>query len=187
MNTSQIIAAIPQNLIDAAVVELSLPRQSRQRILNPDTSEGAPRYINVPIEGETHTGKIIDESVVLNAYNAIAPATLSTSLGNHKQTYVSLAGDIGADMVNQLENGLSQAVASGAVRPWVTEALETEGLNVNDTGVAAALDGLVDNFGIDQPLVSAILETGYTDAPVFPGLKVGHVQTALVQRFNGEI
>lgn len=186
VDTVAILAAIPQALIDTALVELNLPRLTFERVKIDGKWERVPK-LDEQGQQVTHTGKIMDESVVNNAFDAIKGLKTLTSRGNYKQTYVSLAAEIGADFVDQLSGGITQAIAAGVVKPWVNEALETEGLNINDPNVTTKLSALVGNFGIDQPMVDAVLGTGMGDVYNFPRLKPGHVQFALQRHQRGEI
>ncbi len=162
-----IINAIPQVSIDAATVELSIIRI-------------------LPGEQDVD-GRFMDMTSIFDAFNAIKDNVSPKSRGNYSQTYVSLAAEIGASMVDQLVDGVTAAIAAGAMKSWRNEALETEGLNVNDPGVAAELNALVGNFGIDKPLVDAVLATGFESVLDFSGLKPGHVQNALEMNYRGEL
>lgn len=113
-----------------------------------------------------------------DAFNAMRVETEpSNSVAFH--TYVSIGGAIGFNTALQLSARVTSLLPS-----WVDEALQSEGLDVNDAQIPVLLDSLVDvNF--TQGMADAVKGAG--TQLKYIGLAVGHLANARTMRADGEI
>ena len=132
-------------------------------------------------------GKFFSFNEINAAYDAIEPLDESVSKGIHKQTYISLAADIGFSDATEFSTAIATAIGNASLPAWVNDAMNGDGINVNDSDVSGVLAILVANFGLSQSVSDAILATGSHSVPKFKNLKRGHVQTAIALRAGGQI
>lgn len=166
-----IVDAIPEAEKSAALAELAIAR--------PVKSE----------EGKTVDGIFVDLSSVEAAFNAIKDNETVISKGEYKADYVAIAGAAGQAVADALYDAVEHLKTEALIRPWVSKALEGEGLNINDPGTLAQLEAMA---GDPLNLLTAeqlakIKAVGSDVVNDFPGLKLGHVQNALQALYRGEI
>lgn len=184
----EIVGEIPAPTLSAAMTELAI---SRPLLRSDRDANGVVTLI--PIQDDLNNqlfadGKFMVDTTILTAFDLIKDMkNAATSKGEHKQTYISLSADIGVVLVAQLEICVGLAIVAGDLSSWIESALNDKGINVNDPQVVAVLTSLVGSHGFTTELVDAIVGTGSEQLLKFPGLKPGHVQTALQKRYRGEI
>lgn len=107
---------------------------------------------------------------------ALAAMTVE-SMQDKSVTYVSIAREAGADVADAFQDRVAELSAANVLRGWVSEALETEGLNVNNPQVVARLNAMVGG-GFTQAHTDAILAMRVSSRQKHPGILPGHVQNA---------
>ena len=171
-----IVLAIPATELNAALAVLAIEHPKTR-------SDGSP--VLVGGVQETSSGKFMELSTVEAAFDAIKDLTVVSVRDSGRQTYASLAGTLGLALTSQLEAAMGLAATAMVIGPWVDKALNNDGIDSSDPQVIGLLTSLIDQFGIDQELVDAIASLSSETVPMFPGLKLGHVQNALQKHALG--
>ena len=121
---------------------------------------------------------LADEDVggdLRTAYEAMVVMTVD-STPKKLMTYVDIASEVGFTEASDLE----VAVVAGSPA-WVHDALQTRGLDVNDSVVQAQLLILVPQHE------AAITAAGVVTEKKYPGLKEGYLSDARRKREEGKI
>ena len=114
------------------------------------------------------------------AYNTLAAQTVTTN-PELMLTYIGISNRVGFTIASKLS---ARVVAT--MDAWVHEALQNEGIDINNAQTPVLLDSMVDAT-FTQADADAIKAAGNIDVPVFPNLKLGHLQNAREMRARGEI
>lgn len=123
--------------------------------------------------------KAADPGGTINeAYDAMSAETRAVSRGRYKVTQLMIAEETTIELADNFRNGLKAAVDAGQLPDWAMNALDTEGIDVNNSQVRAKLQQIVDAGALEQGDCDAVLAMGDEDVPVWPGLKHGHIQNA---------
>lgn len=120
------------------------------------------------------------------AFAQMAAETVTVALPGKRQTYLSLADDVGFTEAMTLSATIDVAVQAGKLPKWVDSAMESGGIDVTNPQVEPILQSLV-NASLSAEVVSAILETGVETRAKYPGLRVGYLADARRKRARGEI
>ncbi len=93
-------------------------------------------------------------------------------------TYRTVGRDVGLAESKEFEDAL---IASADIPLWVNEALNSDGLNVNDPQTAGTLKEI-----LNADLADSIIALGVLTSLMFPSLRAGELQTARDKRIRGE-
>lgn len=123
----------------------------------------------------------------LEAAFALMKAETITQPKDRKVNYVQIANEAGFTEASALEYRIKALVSTSNLPEWVHDALKSEGLNINDSQVSAQLNALVDGTTLTTAHVDAILAMKNEVSPKYPGIKLGHLETARLLRVEGKV
>lgn len=120
------------------------------------------------------------------AFAAMAAETVTVQIPGKRQTYISIADEVGFAEAAALSGTVEAEVTAKQLPKWVDVALEQDGIDVTNPQVKPILDGMVNDL-LTQAMVDAIIATGSEDRPKYPGLRIGYLADARRKRERGEI
>ena len=120
------------------------------------------------------------------AFAQMQAETVTVPVPGKRQTYLSIADEVGFTEAATLSATIAAAVQAGQLPRWVDIALEGPGIDVTNAQVGPILTSLV-NASLTSEMVNSIIATGTETQPKYAGLRIGYLADARRKRERGEI
>lgn len=120
-----------------------------------------------------------------SAFATMEAATVNTT-PKYRLTYMSIASKVDLAAAIAIEKAIDGAIGLKAIPKWVATIMVTTGLDINDPQVQMILGQLI-GANLSEAQADKILAVGVVKEPMYPGIKIGHLNDARVQRKEGNV